>query len=202
MARPSLDEKPAPAVQVHAVHMVVSTRDAGLRQASYAELEGLKGLLKIDRNALDEALVEQADFFFRVSQACAISTSRRDQAKQLRDEEKAKSDHWLRGEIAAGREKLSETAVAQRVVIDPVVSLAVSNYLEWSQLTDLWTALKEAATMRSYALKDLSGLYAAGYWGTSMGSEPRSQARDRLAEQGREAMAEQRESYARTSRAV
>lgn len=143
-------------------------------------LEDLERGLRFDRNDLDTALMEQPDFFFRVAREFAVNESRRDAAKQWAEEIKAEADQVIRSDASGRGEKISETQVLNRVLLNRSYAKANDNYFDWKQLTAKWSALKEAYTQRSYALKDMVQLYATGYYGDAVGASARSDVKDRV----------------------
>lgn len=159
----------------------------------YDDFRALEMALAIDENALNEALCAQPDLFYRVSKAYALQMSRRDAAKQALQDAEAAAD--LAERDAAQREdrKVTEGEIKARVQIDPQVAAARARLASLGEEVAKLSALKEAFQQRSYALKDLAGLYIANYYSASEHSGGNVAAyRDREAAQGRERMSEVR----------
>jgi hypothetical protein len=157
-----------------------------------AELE--EGL-QIEEHALDEAIQEGPDLFYEVSKEYALTISRRDAMKQTIDELKAEADIEIRREGRDNGDKVTEKEIEARIRAHKPVVKAYSEYLRLSELAGQLGALKEAYQQRSYALKELSNLWVAGYFGNTdeIQSKPRqSVGRDRQAEVNRRAMSDER----------
>jgi hypothetical protein len=132
-------------------------------------LEYEKGLF-IDKNALDEALEQQPDIFYRVSKTYAQLISLRDQAKQELQEVEADTDLDIRKVAARDEEKITEGEIKARVRIDKEVKKANERYMSLTNQAAQYGALKEAFMQRSYVLKDLTQLYSANYYGANVES--------------------------------
>lgn len=164
---------------------------------SIAELE--TGL-RIDQNALDEALQFQPDMFYRVSKQLTLLISRRDYAKQELSEIQAEVSQEIResAEIDTKdkkpKTKIGVAEVDALVTLDKDVKKAHQALLELTREVGELTALKEAYTQRSYALKDLVALHIANYYSDSSQSNQRPAARERQYAEDREAISKARSS--------
>lgn len=155
----------------------------------------LEAGLKIDEHALDTALIRQPDMFYRVSQALALAISRRDFAKQTRDELMAELDADIRAVAARHEEKITEGGIKAQLTMDPAVKRAERECLDRGAMVGQLTALKEAFVQRSYVLKDLASLYVANYYSdASAGSRSTEQVKNRAGDDARRAMSEARRS--------
>lgn len=153
-------------------------------------IEDLETGLSIDEHALDEALIAQPEFFYRVSKKLALTVSRRDAAKQALAEEEAKCDGQFREDAAREKEKLTETEVKNLIRLDKDVIKATETLNSLNREVGLLTALKEAYQQRSYVLKDLTSLHIANYYTNTDGAQSSSRAalRDHTAQLAREGM--------------
>ena len=125
----------------------------------------LEAALLIDEHALDEAIEQQPDLFFRCSKQLALLESRRDAAKQALMDEEAKVDTDLRAKARKNDEKITNDEIKAQTRLMPAVKKAVLTYLDLSQQASLYEVLKESFKQRSYALGHLVDLYVAGYFG-------------------------------------
>lgn len=133
----------------------------------YDDVHELEAALRIDEDGLDEALTEQPELFYRVSKAYAIEASRRDAAKQAVQDAEAEADVDARADVADQGKKTTETEIKALVQTDKRVVAARRRFAELAESTAKLAALKEAYQQRSYALKDLAGLYVANYYTAS-----------------------------------
>jgi hypothetical protein len=161
---------------------------------SDAELERLEQSLRIDKYSLDDELIEQAHYYNEVAQRFADTVSYRDEAKADFEGTKAKIDLQIRQKFAQANEKITEAGVEARVVVHPEYQNTLVTLAAWSDRVNRWSGLRDAIQQRGYALKDLSTLYTAGYWGDRSGSsvsrdvktERADAARGKLVEKTRE----------------
>ena len=155
----------------------------------YDDVHELERGLRIDEHGLNEALVEQPDMFYRVSKALAMEISRRDHAKQALADAEADADLAVRARAIAMEEKVTETEVKSRVRSDASVRTAIAEHLRLCETVGKLAALKEAFQQRSYALKELVGLYLANYYSASEHTATQGQLRSRFADDARRNMA-------------
>lgn len=127
-------------------------------------LEELETGLRIDEHALDDALVNHPDMFYRVSKQLAMLVSQRDAKKQELAEEEAKADGDIRETALKHKDKTTDTAVKQLIRLDKDVVRVSRELIDLNRQVGSWTALKEAFQARSYVLKDLVSLYIANYY--------------------------------------
>lgn len=181
----------------------------------FDDMQELELALGIDEHALEEALRSQPETFYRVSKALALVISRRDAAKQalsdaeasadlaVRDESREEESRAARDAAKSGKDKtgaskikLTEGEVKARVQLDPAVVDARDVFAQLSEEVGKLSALKEAFQQRSYALKDLCGLYIANYYTASEHSGASSAMKDRVASDARRSMNDQRRNNA------
>ena len=134
------------------------------RQLSTTELiAGLERALRIDRHALDEALQQQPDLYYRGAQALALAKSRMDAAKEAAADLESDVEIGIREEVVAREEKLTEGAIKAMLRSDPQVREAAQKYLALKREVGQLSALVDSYEQRSYMLRELVGLYIAGY---------------------------------------
>lgn len=160
--------------------------------AELKRLEELEPGLQIDEHALDEALQEQPDLFYRVSKDLALLTSRRDAAKQNVSEVEAQVDLEVRSGAAKRDEKIPEREVDAQKRLHPKVKAAVAQMLQLNSAVGQLAALKEAFQQRSWVLKDLVGLYIANYYSDKSQSGDESRFKEHKADRIRARMHSQR----------
>ena len=124
----------------------------------------IRPLLKIDKEALDTAMAEQADLFFRVSEAYALAVSRRDAAKEFISAEDAHLDMELR---VGKAEKPTESQIKALIQTHQRHLAAYGKYAQEKKNADILGGLKEALQDRGRMLRDLGNLYSAGYFTVS-----------------------------------
>lgn len=134
--------------------------------------------LIIDRDSLDDALIEQPDLYYRVARRLSDAISNRDLAKF--DVEKMTADvaKSVRKELSAGQNKATEAMVAEHVAREPALTSAQHDLLDAKRAVDRWQALLGSVEQRSHVLRELTSLYIAGYFGTKT-STARREALDR-----------------------
>jgi hypothetical protein len=161
-------------------------------ETTLAELEQR---LSIDEHALDDALTQQPDSFYRVAKNLALLISRRDAAKQLLAEEEARADREFRDVAAKNNDKTTEAELKNMIRLDADVRKAQKSFLDLSQSVGELSALKEAFQQRSYVLKDLVNLYISNYYSNQDGSDnsrASRQIRDHDAEKAKKELARAR----------
>jgi len=126
-----------------------------------------EALLKIDPDALDEALINQPMFFYQVGHQHAMAISIRDAAKQDLDKTDADLGLIVRHHLEEAGGKVTESLVASKVLLHERHTAAVEAYLTAKNNAEVWGAAKDATMQRSYVLKDLAALYVAGYYGAT-----------------------------------
>ena len=173
------------------------SRDEDAKESLLEELE--RGL-RISRDDLDGALIEQPDIFHRVSTELALAISVRDAAKLERDQVQAELDMELREKFARAETKITEVALSRELETMPRMVTLRKDLGRLSALVDRWSALKESYNQRGYALKELVNLYVVGYFTTSSGGAARSHAVEGKAEDIRRRAGEQRQERVRSTR--
>lgn len=154
-------------------------------------LDHYKQYLVIDKHDLDSCLVEQPGCFYHVAQGLAFATAERDAAKLEMEEIQAKLDQELRAEAVRKDEKLTESAIQNKLRMLPKVQDAQRKFLDLRKDAEQWLALKEAFSQRSYMLKELVALYIAQRHDHAMEAGS-GQARASLAEENRKAAGDAR----------
>lgn len=124
-------------------------------------LEHWKSFLQIDKLALDDCLIEQPEVYYHVSEGVTLAVEARDAAKLDLDELMAKKDQEIRTKAAVDEEKLTETAIQNKLRGLPEIQEAQQDLLTTRKAADDWLALKEAFQQRSFMLRELVALTIA-----------------------------------------
>jgi hypothetical protein len=151
-------------------------------------IEELEQGLLIDEDALDEALFQQPDLFYRVSKQLALSVSYRDQTKQEKEDTEARVDAQLRHDAEIDDEKITEKEIESQKRLNKDVQKAARELLRLNKEVGSLTALKESFQQRSFVLNKLVDLYTAGYFGDANHSRTVSKVKDYDHHQARQAM--------------
>lgn len=156
------------------------------------EIDELQKALAIDRDALEDALLEQSDLLYRASQKLSLWISRRDATKQQLQIVEAKADEKIRHDAAVAGEKITEREVDAQKRLDPKVQLLQDELSRHNHTLAQFSNLKEAFQQRGYALKELVALWCANYYAQSSVDGSGSMIREHGAERARKSMNEQR----------
>lgn len=124
------------------------------------DIDEFRKYLKIDKQALDDEVMQQPALYFQVSEAYAIAVAERDALK----EEVAMVDASLYGKYRKSDPKATDTAIKSRISIEDGHQRAFSEYIEAKEYADKLGALKDAFNQRSEMLKALGRLYASNYF--------------------------------------
>lgn len=140
-----------------------------MEKLTESDFEELHELLKIDQNALDEALSMQADLYYRVAEACAYAASRRDAAYEAIKETDARLNMEIRQNLENEGEKVTEGRVQAMVLEDSDHRDAVQHHLECKLEYDRLTALRDSFSQRNYMIRGMVDMYGMGYFMDSEG---------------------------------
>ena len=126
-----------------------------------AEENALRRKIAFDRDALDDAIEEQAGLFLQCADAVAMAISRRDEAKSAMDLEFAKAcDRARTGAI----EKKTESGIKEAAQLDKKHMAAEAAHRDAKLEADLASSLRESFEMRGKMLREMAQLYIAGYY--------------------------------------
>ncbi len=124
------------------------------------DIDEFRKYLKIDKQALDDEVMQQPALFFQVSEAYAQAAAERDVLK----EEMNATDAHLYQAVKAKNEKGTDTFIKSKVQVTTDHRQAFTEYLEAKEYADRLGALKDAFNQRSEMLKALGRLYASNYF--------------------------------------
>jgi hypothetical protein len=124
------------------------------------DIDEFKKYLRIDKQALDDEVIQQPELFFQVSEAYAQAVAERDALK----EEVAFVDAVLYGDYRRAEPKATDTSIKARMTAEPDHKKAFAEWLEAKEHADRLAAMKDAFFQRSEMLKTLGRLHASNYF--------------------------------------
>ncbi len=124
-------------------------------------IEEFRGYLKIDRNALEEAVAQHPELFFKVAEAAAVAMSVRDEAEERIKEVDAELDRKLRN---VKGDKDTEAAIKAQIQTHTDHRLAREDYAAKRKQAAMLVALERAFDQRGKMLRELTNLYGNGYF--------------------------------------
>lgn len=127
----------------------------------------LSAKLRIDRNQLEDELVDQAEIFEELGGHLSLLISRRDAAKQFLSDTEAHIEGSIRKSARDQEAKTSAREVEAKVRVSANVQKAYRTFARLSYAVGQFAALKEAFQQRSYALSKIVDLYLAHYYSTT-----------------------------------
>lgn len=127
---------------------------------SDGEYQHFRSKLKIDTDALDQALSEHPFCLQEVGEKYNHYASLRDEAKEEMERQASECALTIRSKA----DKITNDEVNARVSLEPKYLRASAKYFELAKQTALWLTLRESFLSRGYMLRELCGLYATQYW--------------------------------------
>lgn len=141
-------------------HRVI-TDNGAFREREPLDLTELEKGLRIHKDALDDDLIQQPDFYYRVGKALTLATSRRDAAKQG----VADAEAQVELQLHRSRDKYTVGEIKAQVTVSPSVRQARKMLADLQFEVNALSSLKESFSQRSYALKELVSLFISSYYG-------------------------------------
>jgi len=111
--------------------------------------------LSIDRDDLDSALETHAELYYHACDAVAQTKGRRDAYELNLREAEASAYERVRSAAIKAKEQPTETAIKQRLRLDPELQKMQRQLLALSNLLDRWEAVKDGFYQRGFMLRDL-----------------------------------------------
>lgn len=130
-------------------------------RGSTLTLGQLREELSINKNALDDCLMEQPDLYYHVAEGYTLAVAARDAAKLDLEQTMAEKAEEIRERALRDDEKITETAITRKLATDPEVAGLEEHLLELRGTADKWQALKEAFQQRSFMLRELVQMLVA-----------------------------------------
>lgn len=128
------------------------------------DLEEFRSYLKVNKNRLDDELVQQPSLLFEVSEELLRAIDARDALKNDLMVIEAEEDTRIRKAADQAEEKVTEGAVKAKVATSKKRQAAYATYMDQKAVADQLSALKEAFIARGYAIRDLCQLTVANYF--------------------------------------
>lgn len=128
-------------------------------------LSEAKTYLRIDRDKLDEAIMEQPMLFHEVSAMLVVAKEAKDMAKLERDRVEAETAKDVRRDFVKNKTKYTEGTLREEIALDPDCSAAQDEYTKALSEVTAWEFMKEAFSQRSFMLRELAHLWSANYFG-------------------------------------
>jgi hypothetical protein len=127
--------------------------------------QDLRAELFIDKNALDDELVEQPQLFMEVSALLAKAISRRDLAREEQKQIDARLDPEIRSRLGEEKEgRITNAMIEAELEAHPDHIAAREAYKKASAEVAKLEGLQEAFRQRSFMLRELVSLYVANYY--------------------------------------
>ena len=123
-----------------------------------------KKMLLIDRDSLDEAVMQHAHILMEISEEAANMGSIRDRKKE--QVELLFSSLTLDERARASKDgaRVTVDQVNAMVAMSPKYQKAIEEYQDINLVLSKWEALKSSYISRGYMLRELCGLHATGYF--------------------------------------
>lgn len=137
------------------------------------QFSNYRDLLVIDKNALDDELIQQPMRFFEISDLHTAAIATRDKAKEELMLKDAILQAKHRRQLEDAGERPTIQAIEERVIADPTHVKFRDAYIDAKTHADECYAMKESFQQRSYMLRELVALYIAGYYATSAMTNPK-----------------------------
>ena len=141
----------------------------------------LRTRIKIDRDALDKSVEEQAQVFLEVCDRHVNALSLRDEARDKLARHDAQIALETRQKAEREKTRITEAVVNDSVMLHPDHIRLSTELLEIKKRADLWGVLRDAFDQRMRMIRELVNLYAIGYYGATGAVTPRNVVRDSLA---------------------
>lgn len=125
-----------------------------------ATTDAYKSLLKIDKNNLDEEVIQHSVHFHEVNEHLERIISLHDEAK-AKAEERFNSLYLT---IKAGEGKVTVKDAEAQVAQDSEYKKLKQAQVDLAEQVGQWTALSKSWSTRSKMLDLLCSLYSSGYW--------------------------------------
>lgn len=128
------------------------------------EIARLNDRRRINKDKLDEELVEHADLFYDAGMLFVKTKAAADTSKVARDDAYNRAASKARKDLAADT-KVTDKAVDAAASRDPGYLAAVEEYQNACLLRDECEVLYDSFRQRSYMLEPLVSLHNGGYFG-------------------------------------
>jgi len=127
-------------------------------------VEDLKTNLFIDKNALDDVLVEQPSLIFKIGEQYSYAVDRRDALKDQLARTLAKLSEEIRELSADVKPKITEGCINNRAIQKQEYIEVADEFRKAKMEAAILGELKESFVQRSFMVKDLVNLYVNEYF--------------------------------------
>jgi hypothetical protein len=163
--------------------------DEDVLNDSLAKLDRYRGLLAIDRDRLDDNLIEQGQLFSDVCDETALALFHRDKADQAVTLAEGEADERYRAVDPSETKKPPETKIKRDIDADEHVLRAKRTYLRWKLVVDRWFGLQKSFSQRASSMESLTQLYNAGYFTKQSGARAQPDVKQRAYDRTRDEIA-------------
>lgn len=148
----------------------------------------LSNSLKVDKQNLDECLLQQPELYHKAGREYENACAFRDDAKVERDQCKAEFDFKIRQEAEKlqTKPKPTEAAITNLINAEPKYQSYQEVYHHWERMASRWFKLREDFHARGFTLQQLAQLWIAGYFQTNSVSSSQRDLRDERSDQVRQ----------------
>lgn len=127
----------------------------------------LRAKIKIDKDDLDTAVVEQPETYLEISEAYSLACSVRDQTKGALARLESELATDCRKTLAMRGLKDTKDNMSDAILLHPKYATAKTALDRDSRIADQWSDLKYSFEQRMRMLRELVQLYAVGYFTTA-----------------------------------
>lgn len=170
--------------------VVSAETDEPKKSRTNLALERFRSNLRIEKDDLDNCLVEQPELYDHVGEALSLAIAERDSTKLDLEEAEAEEGQKIRSRAAQMDEKLTEASVREQLTLNSRLMKLRRLQLEQKALVDAWSVLKESFQQRSYMLRELAPVHIARLFGS--GNSVRVDAKNAVADTARDRIGEER----------
>ena len=128
------------------------------------EIEELREKLKIDKNQLDQEMIYQPEYYYKVAYDYANAVSERDAAQETLKQVDAELYLTYRQEADDEGRKVTENILDSQIKNSAVHEEAYDVWLEAKKTADELQALKDSYEQRARMLSRLTDLYTTQYY--------------------------------------
>jgi hypothetical protein len=122
--------------------------------------------LKIDKFRLDDMWENHPSLFADIYEKEIDAQFERDKAKEKLDLIRAELDQSIRSSCAGANEKITESSIANRIILDKNYQEANGKFLDSVRIAKQIAVGREAFEHRKKALEKLTDLFLSNYWST------------------------------------
>lgn len=152
---------------------VVDDQDEELEELS--KRDRYRAQLAIDKDQLDECLVQQPELYYHVAEELSHAVARRDALKIDADIAEAEEARRLRDLAEREERKMTEGALKEELTLSPRLQRLRRERVEAEAEISSWVVLKESFQQRSYMLRELVPMHLSRFNSGSMNLGPREQ---------------------------